>query len=97
MAQSDYKKLRKELRRIGDRLEELTAACLGNNPPGDGQNTLMVGLYADIVDRFDGLEDSFAAVHDNTDGPSDDRKTIERLEEELAYERGQVKDMRDAK
>lgn len=97
MAQSDLSKLRKELRSLGDKLEDLTAACLGNNLPLDARNTLMVGLHADIMDRFDDLEDSLAAFHDNTDGPSDDGERIERPEEELAYQHSKVEDMRDAK
>ena len=97
MAQSDHSKLRKELRSLGDKVEDLTGACLSINMPRDAHNTLMVGLHADIMDRFDALEDSFAAVHDTTNGYSDDGETIERLKEELQYQHRKIEDMRESK
>lgn len=97
MAQADLSKLRKELRSLGDKVEDLTAACLGTNLPRDAKDKLMVGLHADIMDRFDALEDSFAAVHDTTDEPSEDGETIERFQEELRYQQSKIEDMRDAK
>ena len=78
-------------------MEDLTGACLSTSFPQEGQNSLMVALHSEMMDRFDEVEDSVTALQDNTDGPSDDTETIERLEEELDHEHMKVEDMRNAK
>ena len=78
-------------------MEDLTGVCVSTAVPWDAHNPLMVGLSADIKDRFDDLEDSFAAIHDKANGPSDGKDTIEQLERELEYQNSKIQNMRDAK